>query len=113
MKVYSGWTYGVGPHFRLFASLSISWTQATLVPPASGGDGDDSWAERAPMDRMNSVTILRARQSSMLYVMSSRFHSSSRVASHRILQAMLWTPEAPSLVHSNPRQRATSFRPLE
>src|SRR5262249_48546571 len=113
MKVYSGWTYGVGPHFRLFARLSISWTQATLVPPTSGGDGDDSWAERVPTDRMNSVPLPRARQSSVLYVMSSRFHPSSRVASHLILQAMLWTPEAPSVVHSNPRQRATFFRPFE
>src|SRR5262245_9301894 len=113
MKAYSGWTNGVVPHFRMFAILSNSWTQATLVPPTSGGDGEDSWADRAPTDRMNSVTRLRARQSSVLYVISSRFHSSSRVASHRILQARLWTPEASSLVHSKPRQRATSFRPFE
>src|SRR5262245_51062144 len=111
MKAYSGWTYGVGPHFWTFDSLSISWTEATLVPATSGGDSEDSWADRSPTDRMNSVTLFRARQSSMLYVMSRRFHSSSRVASHLILQARLWTPEAPSLVHSNPRQRATSFRP--
>jgi hypothetical protein len=49
----------------------------------------------------------------MLYVVNLSLSSDEPVASHRLRQTTLCTPEAFGSVHAKPSDPATSFRPLK
>ena len=60
-----------------------------------------------------SATTPAARQSSILYAISSRFSVSSKVSSQHRRKSMEAVPEACGQVHSNPSHCAISFRLFE
>ena len=77
------------PQVRVSASLSKSWTRITWGATVSFRLGPEAVLPSLQAPWTKSVTTWRAAQSSRLYSMSFVFHKSSRVRSHRILQAIL------------------------
>src|SRR4051794_9760742 len=98
---------------RLLFHLSMSCTRTTGGLLTSFGLDTAAGPTLAVMVYTNSVTRFSAAQSSRLYVTSLCCHSSPFVASHLLLQTVLWIPEAFGSVHEQPRQPPISFKPFE